>query len=205
MAPSTAMQTFTLSFDDAIERVIRNRPSLVAVDGLPCSGKSTLAERLAQGLGGKCIALDEFVMPERFWQSRSQPAFPFEYVRYEEFLTAVRDLKKNGNCTFAPFDWNTREVSVGLLQIDLTTPVVVEGVSTFNPLIAGLYDLRVFVESDRETTHQAALARSDDRWSEYWGSLFLPSVDLYMLTSPRDRAELVVAGRGASASRAHAA
>jgi hypothetical protein len=30
----------------AVKRVVQSSPSLVAIDGLPCSGKSTMAERL---------------------------------------------------------------------------------------------------------------------------------------------------------------
>ena len=192
-----------LSFEDAIEFAKRKRPSLVAVDGLPCSGKSTLADRLLLALDGECIALDDFLLPERAWPPLRRPAFPFEYIRYGQFLSAVRDLALNGECAFSPFDWSTCEISPAARRVDLKKPVVVEGVSALNPEIAGLFDLRIFVESDRTTTLEVAIGRAGGGpWIECWHSLFLPSVDLYMLSSPRERADLVVSGRGiATASR----
>jgi hypothetical protein len=42
----------------------------------------------------------------------------------------------------------------------------------------------------------AALDRDVGRWATEWRDLFLPSADIYMLSEPISRAELVVAGRG---------
>jgi putative protein kinase ArgK-like GTPase of G3E family len=39
------------------------RPPLIALDGLPCSGKSTMVERLREHIELDCIYLDDFVLP----------------------------------------------------------------------------------------------------------------------------------------------
>jgi hypothetical protein len=51
------------------------RPSLIAIDGLPCSGKSTITNRLAQRLELECVHLDEFVLPENDWPPNIKPPF----------------------------------------------------------------------------------------------------------------------------------
>jgi hypothetical protein len=180
----------------AVERLALAEPSLLAIDGLPCSGKSTLAEMLRATLGATCIALDEFVLPKRDWPWDISPAFPFAYIRYGEFVSAIRSLAARGECSFTPFDWNTRDLAGARRIVTIESPVIVEGVSSLNPALRDLFDVGVFVDSDRATTLQAALDRGVGLWEREWRELFLPSVDLYMGTNPRSRADLLVSGRG---------
>lgn len=67
-----------LSFDDAVALALaRPALSLIAIDGPPVSGKSTLADRMVGALGGDCLYLDDFAKPEGLWLSRTSPSFPF--------------------------------------------------------------------------------------------------------------------------------
>src|SRR6516162_6642508 len=82
-----------LTFDEVIALVAsKPKPMLVAIDGLPLSGKTTLALRLIEEFCAECMGLDDFVRPEPEWPSRDTPSFPFDYIRYSEFVTAVRSL-----------------------------------------------------------------------------------------------------------------
>ena len=182
----------------AIDRIGQSAPSLIAIDGLPCSGKSAMAEHLVQRLRGNSIQLDDFVLPERDWPKPMKAAFPFEYIRYAEFLEAVQTLATAGRCSFNPFDWSSYQISRQHRTVTRETPVIVEGVSALNPLLSALFDVRVFVESDRSTTLEAAMQRGIGRWEREWREVFLPSSDLYMATEPQRRATLLVIGRGAS-------
>jgi uridine kinase len=176
------------------------RPPLIAVDGLPCSGKSTMVDRLKNHIELDCIYLDDFVLPEGDWPSEMGPAFPFAYIRYDEFLDAVAALASAGTCSFRPFDWSTFEISADKRTISLSQPVVVEGVSSLNPSLCNLYGLKIFIESDRTTTLQAAFDRGVGAWGDRWRKLFLPSTDIYMETQPQERADLLIAGRGAASN-----
>lgn len=183
--------------DEVVSRLARTlEPPLVAIDGLPCSGKSTLAERIQAAYGFDCLYLDDFVRPEEEWPSKTRAAFPFEYIRYDEFAEAVCALASTGECRYASFDWKTGRVSKEPRKISLASPVIVEGVSSLNPILCGHYGLRVFVDSDRATTLDAAEARGTGTWSAHWHNLFLPSVDIYMKSHPEQRADLIVPGRG---------
>jgi hypothetical protein len=84
-----------LSFDAVVDRVAaRPRPLLVAIDGLPVSGKTSLGERLIGELGAQCLWLDEFVKPEAEWPSRDTPSFPFDYIRYAAGAPRRADLDR---------------------------------------------------------------------------------------------------------------
>lgn len=186
-----------LTLEAAITQIERcSQLSLIAIDGLPCSGKSTMANRLARRFDFECIYLDEFVLPQKDWPPKIKPAFPFEYIRYQEFIRTVETLTRAGECAFYPFDWNSYTISETLRTVTLTKSVVIEGVSSLNPKLCPLYDLRIFVESDRMSTLQTAIDRGVGGWETEWRELFLPSVDLYMSTEPENRADVLVGGRG---------
>jgi len=168
-----------VSIDEAITRVSKEvRPPLIAIDGLSCSGKGTLVDKLKERVDLNCIELDDFVLPAEHWPSRDQPAFPFQFIRYDAFLDAVKTLAATGRCSYHPFDWNTLSVSEHRRTVRLTKPVVIEGVSSLNPALCDLYGLKIFVESDRKTSLQTALCRGVGVWEREWRELFLPSVDI---------------------------
>jgi uridine kinase len=190
----------TLTFDEVIAFVgQRPQPRLLAIDGLPLAGKTTLADRLAAAVGGACVFLDDFIKPEREWRWRDRPSFPFDFIRYDEFAGAVRSLSTDGECRYRPWDYRTGERA----DLDRVArlpdgPVIVEGVSALHPDLAPLYDLRIWVESDAATVLDAARARGVGNWAREWEVMFVPSVALYLRTDPIGRADLLAAGRGAS-------
>jgi uridine kinase len=187
-----------IDFDAAVA-LVASRPDgrLIAIDGLPVSGKSTLADRLETELGAQILYLDDFVRHQAEWRGRIGPAFPFEYIRYAEFLTAVQALARGEAIRVPLYDWSTGRVGDDYREVRPESLVVVEGVSTLHPDLAPLYDLRLWVESDATTTLAASLARGVGDWEREWRELFMPSVELYLTTDPRKRADCIVAGRGA--------
>jgi uridine kinase len=187
-----------IDFDAAVA-LVASRPQtrLIGIDGLSVSGKSTLADRLETELGAQVLYLDDFILPEAEWRGRIGPSFPFEYVRYAEFLAAVQMLARGETICIPLYDWSTGRVGDAHREIRPEGMVVVEGVSALHPNLAPLYDLRLWVESDATTTLAASLARGVGDWEREWRELFLPSVALYLETEPRARADYVVAGRGA--------
>jgi hypothetical protein len=67
-----------VSVEQVVTRVSKGvQPPLIAIDGLPCSGKGTLVDSLRERVNLDCIELDDFVLPEEHWPSRDQPASLF--------------------------------------------------------------------------------------------------------------------------------
>jgi uridine kinase len=188
-----------IGFDQAVSLLRRLPDGLIAIDGLPVSGKSTLAERLENELGAVTIYLDDFVRPPAEWRGTAKPALPFPYFRYDEFLATVTTLANGDAARYRRYDWAAGQLARDWSEIRPDGLVVVEGVSALNPILAPLYDLRFWVESDADTTLAASLARGTSGWDDEWRGLFMPSVALYLATDPRGRADHVVAGRGAGA------
>lgn len=188
-----------LTFDDIVTMAAnQTRPLLVAIDGRPLAGKSTLAQRLVREHQACVLYLDDFVLPEAQWPPRDQPGFPFPYIRYDEFLAAVRDLALHGACQVRRFDWETGQVAAQATTLRHSGLTIVEGVSALHPDLAPLYDLRLWVESDAASTLKAAIARGVGPWAHEWEHYFLPSVERYLRTDPPSRADHIVQGRNAS-------
>ena len=123
-----------LSFDDVVASINGQADlRLVGVDGLPLAGKSTLAGRLATATGGACVYLDDFVKPQAEGRWRDRPSFPFDYIRYEEFLGAVVSLATRGCCRYRPYDFATGGIAEAERVVRPDRPVIVEGVSALHP------------------------------------------------------------------------
>jgi uridine kinase len=187
-----------LSFDEVIALVgTKPTPFLIAIDGLPLAGKTTLAFQLIRELGADCLWMDDLVKPEAEWPSRDTASFPFEYIRYDEFMAAARALRVERHCAFLPYDWETGRISEEPRVVRGDGIAIVEGVSALHPDLSPLYDLRIWVDSDPATTFQACLERGVGSWRREWELMFLPSVDLYLETDPRARADVIALGRDA--------
>lgn len=184
----------------AAVKLVRALPTarLIGIDGLPVSGKSTLADRLESALGARIVYLDDFVRPEAEWRGSARPAFPFPYIRYDEFIAAVTTLAGGRMARYRRYDWAAGRLADDWTEIAPDGLVVIEGVSALHPALAPLYDLRLWVESDAATTLEASLARGVGDWEREWRDLFMPSVELYLGSRPRLRADHVVTGRGVS-------
>jgi uridine kinase len=186
-----------LSFDEVIASVgAQPGLRLMGIDGLPMAGKSTLASQLAVATGGACVHLDEFVKPEAEWRWHDRPSFPFDYIRYDQFLDAVTTLAENGWCQYRPYNWATGKAADAARVVRVDGPVIVEGVSALHPDLDPLYGLRIWVESDATTVLAASQARGVGAWMREWEEMFLPSAGLYLQTDPRARADVLAAGRG---------
>lgn len=53
----------------------RARPLLIGIDGRPCSGKSTLADKLVEEIKADAMFLDDFFIPQTEWPQDIKPAF----------------------------------------------------------------------------------------------------------------------------------
>lgn len=110
----------------------------------------------------------------------------------------MQELAAHGRCRYRPYDWASGALADSERVVEIGRPVIVEGVSALHPDLTALYDLRVWVDSDATTVLQAVRGRGMGGWAREWERMFLPSVELYLRSKPWARADVRVAGRGAS-------
>lgn len=186
---------------DALEAHLRGMAlsdGLIAIDGLPCSGKSTLAARLSAALDWDLMEVDDFTRPTEAWRAHALPGFPFPFLRHGELAACIGALRADRRCVYRAMDWTRDALAAEETVVERARrPLIIEGVSSLAPSLCSLYDLRIFVESDRNTVFEAIFARDGRAWEQTWRAVVMPSDDLYFATRPQDRADLIVAGRGA--------
>lgn len=174
----------------------KNRPLLIAIDGRPGSGKTTLAMQLAEALNAQAIYLDEFFIPQEQWPADAKPIFPFFYFRYQEFLDGIKALAAGKPFAYYSYDWQTNGVSKEATTITPDRIVIVEGVSTLNEQLANLYYKKIWVASDPKTEFGAISTREKGANLNLWKNIYIPSVDIYCEQKPWEKADIIYAGRG---------
>ena len=171
------------------------KPMLIGIDGRPGSGKTTLVVQLEQTLKAQTIYLDEFFIPQRAWPQDQSPRFPFFYFRYEEFVNGIKALANGKPFTYHAYDGQTDSPSATSITIQPKGIIIVEGVSALNAELAPLYHTKIWVESDR-TTELAALKKRElaKNW-DIWHNVYLPSIEIYCMQKPWERADIIYQGR----------
>jgi uridine kinase len=150
-----------LTFDEAVELIaaLPLSAEMIAIDGLPLAGKSTLADRLVEELGFGILRIDDFNHALSDWPADITPGYPFPFVRIDAFHAALRRLRSEGACAYFPMDWDAGYVSPEPRLLFRDKPIVIEGVSVLDPAVLDCYDLKLFVESDRASVLDAMIAR----------------------------------------------
>ena len=80
-------QLFIDDFDNLVHTLctLTGIPALIAIDGRPCSGKTTLAGKLENAVDAQVIYIDQFFIPQKDWPEIPNLAFP-------SFICAIKSL-----------------------------------------------------------------------------------------------------------------
>lgn len=191
-----ANQQFLDSIDELVKILVsEKRPCLIAIDGRPCAGKSTLADMLVKELDAKALFFDDFFIPQAEWPKDIKPAWPFPYMRDAEFVQGVKKLSQGLAFIYRPFDWPTH--SLGHAKtINPDGIIIVEGVSVLRKELASCFHKKILVISNNDNEFEAISERENHTGLTNWKQLFLPSVELYWQNKPWQRADIIYAGRG---------
>lgn len=139
-------------------QALRERPWLYALVGMPGAGKSTLARRWSDHLGGIVVHEDDFLIePDR----RTGPTLHEKYD-LDAFGQAVADLLGGQPTTYVPFNLQSR-CRLGWRRLEPKPFVVVEGVTAlYCPLVQYTASLRVFLDAAPSIRHERQVVRLDE-------------------------------------------
>lgn len=160
------------------QRSLEHPQLRVAIDGPCASGKSTLAQWLAQALHCPVLRMDDFFLtpdlrtPERL--SR-----PGENVDHKRFLDqALRPLCAGEQASYCPWDCHQ-----GGFAPAITVPpcplFITEGVYSLRPDLRDFYQLKIWVEVDWPTRQQRLLDRGGENCLARFQQLWIPLEDAY--------------------------
>jgi uridine kinase len=135
----------------------RQRPFILGVAGGTCSGKTTVAERLAELVGDEHLALVK--LDSYYWARDHQPIEERAAVNYDHpdafdwpLLTEhVRSLCEGGCVPVPIYDYANHTRSGEVRLVGPARIVVIEGILVLNePSLRELFDLRIFIDTDAD-------------------------------------------------------
>ena len=164
---------------EKIEEIIDKKPrAVIGIDGQCASGKTTLANEIADKFNAQIIHMDDFFLPfdMRSNERLSETGGNVHYERFnDEVVSGLREGDKFAyrafcckNGTYA----ETKELSNGF-------PIVIEGAYAFHPKIKISYDLKIFLKSDYETRIERIRQRNGDEKLEIFKAKWIPLEDKY--------------------------
>lgn len=162
----------------AEEIISSNGRITLAIDGCCASGKSSLANRLAEQIDAQIIHMDDFFLPldMRTEQRLSQAG---GNVHYERFCSEVVNGIKSGKS----FEYGIYSCSESCIKIcskiDPQKNIIIEGSYSLHPKIPDMYDLRVFLETDSITQLERIRRRNGEAALEAFKSKWIPFENRY--------------------------
>ena len=175
-----------------IDALLKTRGSVnVAIDGMSCSGKSTLAALLSEIYHCNVFHMDDFFLPREL-KTPERLAEPGGNVHYERFLSEVlAPLATGRTFHYRPFDCKSQTLaeSVSIQPKQLN---IIEGAYSLHPTLENAYQLRVILQIDPEVQRARILQRNGpvmhQRFMEEWVPLENRYFQEYEI---KDRCDLV--------------
>ena len=169
---------------------------LVTIDGCGGSGKSTFAQRLAEGLthagfDAVIVPVDDFYRPPG--SEGPEPEGLFDLARLKREI--IDPYLTDKQISYWPFDWEASSVSRDVRLVGTPSALVVEGVFATSPLLGGRHSFSVWVAASRPLRLSRGVQRDGEAWRKTWTEVWMPREDGYVeRTRPDLRADLVVDG-----------
>ncbi|MGH2757035.1 MAG: hypothetical protein ACRDI3_04535, partial [Actinomycetota bacterium] len=178
----------TISREELAERIAELRPPdrrtvLVAIDGWGGSGKTSLAEWLADRLGGTRVCSDDFARPG---------VLGWEWRRFDEQV--LSPLRADERVRYQRYDWDDDQLAEWH-EIEPGGFLIAEGVSISRKELGDPWDLKVWVECPYELRLARGVKRDGEAMRDTWVNLWLPEEVRYVEEQrPHERADYIVLG-----------
>ena len=138
------MKHLLSQINDIVEKCkISGKRAVLAIDGMSASGKTTLAEELAEQFSGSVIHTDDFHLPFelRTEERRAQPGGNLDYERFAREVLPY--LNQKIEITYGRFSCREGKI-VETVNIGADCPlVIVEGAYSMRPEFRKAYDLSI--------------------------------------------------------------
>ena len=190
--PSRAMPTFAI---DTVVAAVRARsvsaqPLVVAIDGRSGSGKSTVAEAVAQAIGAVVVPCDDFFaasVTSEEWNRRTPEQRAADAIDWRRLKReAIEPLRTGRPACWYAFDFQAGPRDDGTYALQ-TTPterapkpvVLLDGAYSARPELADVLDLSVLVEAAPTTREARLAAREAADFLRQWHARWDPAEEYY--------------------------
>ncbi len=157
------------------------KPLIIAIDGRCASGKSTLAEKLAQKLDCNIIHTDDFYLQpfQRTEERYLEPGGNLDRERLADEI--LLPLSKGEKPFYRPFLCQTMDFGEEIELKDKKIYIIEGSYSCHNEL-RGFYDITVFVTTDKDTQRKRILERNGEEELKSFLEKWIPLEEKYFET-----------------------
>ena len=162
-AAATGVISAAAGWQEAVPGVL-----VLAIDGHGGSGKSTIAAAVARATGAALVHTDDF-----FTGASPEPGTRWPMESYYEWrrlrMQALEPLRAGRPASFRRFDWEAGSGLDGVVTVDPASLIVVEGVFSASPELAGQVDRAVFVDTPEPERMRRLRGRiAPEEWDDEW-------------------------------------
>lgn len=176
-----------------IDALLKTRDSVnVAIDGMSCSGKSTLAALLGDIYHCNVFHADDFFLPQEL-KTPERLAEPGGNVHYERFHQEVLAPLATGRpFRYHPFDCKSQTLAEAV-PVQPKPLNIIEGAYSLHPTLADAYQLKVFLGIDPVKQSARILKRNGPTMHQRFMEEWVPLENRYFRESNiKDRCDLVL-------------
>ncbi|MFA5522768.1 MAG: hypothetical protein WDA24_00265 [Tissierellales bacterium] len=168
-----------------------NRPSLIAIDGMAASGKTSFAKVLNELFYSNLFHMDDFFLPN-IQKTQTRLSAPGGNVDYERFRREVLD-NIGIDLPFMYEVFNCMDQSYLPKKVEPKLVNIVEGAYSMHPYFQDPYDIKIFMKTDYEIQKERILKRSNMELLERFEKEWIPLENFYIKSfSIEEKADYVI-------------
>ncbi|HLY31265.1 MAG TPA: hypothetical protein VKQ36_09560 [Ktedonobacterales bacterium] len=167
----------------------KTKPILIGIEGYGGSGKTTIAQQLANALGdASMISLDDFIVKEKLAEP-SWDGGAFDRARLERQV--LRPARYGQPVAYQRLDWATNTLG-DPVAVPSVTYLIIEGISAYHPSIEQYYDFKIWIETPLATAQARGHARDGSNENVgYWELWAQNDIAYQQQYHPEQRADIV--------------
>ncbi|ADK05373.1 TPA: uridine kinase family protein [Bacillus anthracis] len=170
---------------------------IIGIDGCGGAGKSTLANKIKSNFSTVTIVhMDDFYLPSAKIvndnPTNKSIGADFDWKR---LLKEVLNPISNGlEGRYKRYDWE-KDSLVGSHIVPAGGIVIIEGVYATRQELAGMYDLKIWVNCPRETRIKRGIARDGEAARDMWENNWMVAEGMYVEShKPHEFADFIIDG-----------
>lgn len=196
-----------------ILEIEKDSPILIGIDGIDASGKTTLADELAEYLKDSIeydiirASIDGFHNPEkiRYAKGKDSPqGYFYDSFNFPMVIDKLLNPLYSGNLEYKTraFDHSTdSEVILSTQKANNNSILIMDGIFLLRPELINYWDLKIFLEVDFKVALQRNISRqlkedptfSEQKIIDRYNSRYMPGQKLYFKeVNPKDKSDIIV-------------
>ena len=181
---SPSYRVISKKYKELVETVIASRNLdfnkkhiVISVDGNSASGKSTLAENLANLLNGEVVHCDDFFLPQEMRTDKrlSEIGGNIHYERLKEEV--IDKLRKPTVISYKAYNCQNSSFKNKFLMNKKI--IIVEGAYSSHPYFGNYADFKIFLKVDEETQKERILKRNGEEMLKRFINEWIPKENKY--------------------------